>query len=116
MPSTARAPEIAAANASSPPSLSDGTGWRPKPENTPPPGAGSPSAESLLIRAPDDRKNPSFARPRSTVAKNATWPLLLIGATIGSDSTLKRSKVTPPGTACTLLVARHTTEDAEQRT
>ena len=115
IPSTALAPAIAAENASSPASLSAGTGCRPNPEKTPPPGTGSPSAATLLMRAPEATKNPSLARPRTTVAKKATWPLLLIGATIGSDSTLNRSKAPPPGTVCPVAAMRRTAEGSAPR-
>ena len=40
------------------------------------------------------------------MAKNATWPLRLIGATIGNDSTLKWSNVPPPGTFCPVTAIR----------
>src|SRR5262249_55718596 len=46
---------------------------------------------------PVARKMPSALRERVSVAKNATWPLPFAGATMGIDSTLKRSNVPPPG-------------------
>src|SRR5207249_615427 len=99
IPSTVFPPDTAAANATSPASLSAGIGCRPNPENAPPPGAASPSAAIESIRVPVARKKPSLARPRRSVAKNATCPRELTGATTGRASMLNRSNAPPPGAA-----------------
>ena len=97
MPSTVLPLATLAAKATMPSALSAGTGCRPSPEIVPPPGAGSPSTVTLVMPLPDARKSPSPPAPRRSEAKNATCPRALRGATIGSDSTLKCSKVPPPG-------------------
>ena len=75
----------------------------------------------MAIRGPVARKIPSPAALRESVAKNATWPLLLTGATTGCDSTLKRSNAPPPGAGCptvtiTATVAARTVTGASART
>src|SRR2546425_169121 len=99
MPSTVLPPATAAAKASLPCALSAGIGCLPKPEKVPPAGEGSPSTTTLATFPSDHTKKPSLARPRRIVAKKATRPSEVTGATIGRDSTLKRSNVPPPGTA-----------------
>src|SRR5439155_17485529 len=99
MPSTVLPPATAAAQASLPCALSAGIGCLPKPEKVPPAGEGSPSTTTLATFPSDHTKKPSLARPRRIVAKKATRPSEVTGATIGRDSTLKRSNVPPPGTA-----------------
>ncbi len=99
MPSTARPPVTAAAKATVPASLSAGVGCLPKPESRPTPATRSPSRATVTRRPARWRKIPSSEPPRLTVAKKATSPRALTGATMGSVSWPKRSKVPPPGAA-----------------
>src|SRR5205085_8680682 len=62
------------------------------------------------VRCGEARKNASLALERKMVAKNATWPFVFAGATIGSASTPKCSNVPPPG-AGSPAIATARTED-----
>ncbi len=67
-PSEARAPAIAAPNATLPASLSAGSGCLANSESVPPPGTASPIAASLTIREAVARKMPSRALARTMLA------------------------------------------------